>query len=229
MREMVRARRGRPPGARARVAGTAPRADGGAALAHVRGAARLRRAGRACCPSWTACGACPSAPSTTPRWTPACTPMMVLDMAAQLAGAAGRALCLPVPRPGQRHHAADMLPRHIGHEQRSARLLQAVAERLRVPNDCTRTGRRGGARARQHPPQRRLERRRRCCACWSAATPSASPRALPRCCWPASAMPAGRLGFEQAAYPQRLRLQPALQAALAVETAPIAQAAAQRA
>ena len=27
-----------------------------------------------CCPSWSGCGACPSAPSTTPRSIPACTP-----------------------------------------------------------------------------------------------------------------------------------------------------------
>ena len=30
----------------------------------------------------------------------------------------------------------DILPRHIGHEQRSVDLLQALCKRLRVPNDC---------------------------------------------------------------------------------------------
>ena len=30
----------------------------------------------------------------------------------------------------------DMLPRHIGHEERSASLLKDVCKRLRVPNDC---------------------------------------------------------------------------------------------
>jgi len=30
----------------------------------------------------------------------------------------------------------DILPRHIGHEERSVGLLQTVAKRLRVPNDC---------------------------------------------------------------------------------------------
>lgn len=30
----------------------------------------------------------------------------------------------------------DILPRHIGHEERSVGLLQNVAKRLRVPNDC---------------------------------------------------------------------------------------------
>ncbi|MCB5186215.1 multifunctional CCA addition/repair protein [Methylobacillus gramineus] len=31
---------------------------------------------------------------------------------------------------------ADMLPRHIGHEERSVSLLKEVVQRLRVPNDC---------------------------------------------------------------------------------------------
>jgi tRNA nucleotidyltransferase (CCA-adding enzyme) len=29
-----------------------------------------------------------------------------------------------------------VLPRHIGHEERSVRLLKGVCERLRVPVDC---------------------------------------------------------------------------------------------
>jgi len=31
---------------------------------------------------------------------------------------------------------ADILPRHLGHEQRSATLVEALCARLRVPNDC---------------------------------------------------------------------------------------------
>lgn len=31
---------------------------------------------------------------------------------------------------------ADILPRHIGHEERSVGLLQSLVKRLRVPNDC---------------------------------------------------------------------------------------------
>src|ERR1700709_2568584 len=30
----------------------------------------------------------------------------------------------------------DILPRHIGHEMRSADLLKPLCERLRVPNEC---------------------------------------------------------------------------------------------
>ncbi len=81
--------------------------------------------------------------------------MMVLDMAARLeAPLPVRFACL-VHDLGKGTTPADVLPRHIGHEQRSARLLQAVCERLRVPVELPRAGRRGGARTRQHPPQRR--------------------------------------------------------------------------
>lgn len=34
----------------------------------------------------------------------------------------------------------EMLPKHIGHEQRSASLLKEVCKRLRVPNDCRELG-----------------------------------------------------------------------------------------
>lgn len=34
----------------------------------------------------------------------------------------------------------DMLPRHIGHEQRSVSLLQQLCKRLRVPNECRELG-----------------------------------------------------------------------------------------
>ena len=34
----------------------------------------------------------------------------------------------------------DILPKHIGHEQRSASLLKEVCKRLRVPNDCKELG-----------------------------------------------------------------------------------------
>ena len=71
--------------------------------------------------------------------------MLVLNMAAQLeAPLPVRFACLCHDF-GKGTTPADMLPRHIGHEQRSAQLLKPVCERWRVPNDCT--------RARQHPPQ----------------------------------------------------------------------------
>jgi tRNA nucleotidyltransferase (CCA-adding enzyme) len=62
--------------------------------------------------------------------------MRVLDMSARLN------LSLPVRVAclfhdlGKGTTPADLLPRHIGHEMRSAKLLRSVCERLRVPTDC---------------------------------------------------------------------------------------------
>jgi tRNA nucleotidyltransferase (CCA-adding enzyme) len=62
--------------------------------------------------------------------------MMVLDMAARLqAPLAVRFACLCHDL-GKATTPPDVLPRHIGHEQRSAALLRKLCERLRVPNEC---------------------------------------------------------------------------------------------
>ncbi len=65
--------------------------------------------------------------------------MMVLDMAARLsAPLTVRFACLAHDL-GKGTTPADVLPRHIDHETRSAELLKDVAERLRVPVDCRET------------------------------------------------------------------------------------------
>ncbi len=145
--------RSRPPGARAGLAGNQPGADGGPALAHVRRAARLRSPGRAAARAGPPVGRAP-ARRIPPRGG---------QRRARHAGAGhGRAAASAADAcawPAWCHDLgkgttpAEMLPRHIGHEQRSARLVQARGRRWRVPKECTRAGRRGGARARQHPPQ----------------------------------------------------------------------------
>ena len=62
--------------------------------------------------------------------------MMVIDYAAQ----AG--FSLPVRFAALTHDLGkgttppDILPRHLGHEERSVNLLQPLVKRLRVPNDC---------------------------------------------------------------------------------------------
>lgn len=62
--------------------------------------------------------------------------MLVLDQAARLrAPLPVRWACL-VHDLGKGTTPSAEWPRHHGHEQRSARLAQAVAERLRVPGDC---------------------------------------------------------------------------------------------
>jgi tRNA nucleotidyltransferase (CCA-adding enzyme) len=62
--------------------------------------------------------------------------MMVLDRSAALqAPLEVRFACIAHDL-GKGNTPADMLPRHIGHEQRGLRLLRGLCERLRVPTDC---------------------------------------------------------------------------------------------
>ena len=62
--------------------------------------------------------------------------LLVLDMAAQLhAPLPVRYACLCHDL-GKATTPAHILPRHLGHEHRSAELTQSLSARLRVPNDC---------------------------------------------------------------------------------------------
>ncbi len=147
--------------------------------------------------------------------------MMVLDMSARLqAPLAVRFACLAHDL-GKGTTPAEVLPRHIGHEERSARLLKGLAERLRVPTDCRELG---DVVAREHGNIHRsgefgaaalvrlLER------CDAVRKPGRFEEILLACECDAR----GRGGKEDEAYPQRPRLRAALQAALAVDTADVA-------
>ena len=150
--------------------------------------------------------------------------MMVLDMSARLdAPLPTRFACLTHDL-GKGTTPAEVLPRHIGHEQRSADLLKEVCERLRVPVECREIA---DAVAREHGNIHRsaelnaaalvrlLER------CDAIRKPQRFAQILLACECDAR----GRLGFEEAAYPQRERLLQALAAAQSVDTAAVAQAA----
>ncbi|RMA60428.1 tRNA nucleotidyltransferase (CCA-adding enzyme) [Acidovorax sp. 100] len=151
--------------------------------------------------------------------------MMVLDMAARLqAPLTVRFACLAHDL-GKGTTAADVLPRHIGHEERSAELLKDVAERLRVPVDCRETAE---VVAREHGHIHRsadlsaaalvrlLER------CDAIRKPERFAEVLLACECDAR----GRLGFEESAYPQRPRLLAVLAAVQSVVTREIAAQAA---
>jgi tRNA nucleotidyltransferase (CCA-adding enzyme) len=152
--------------------------------------------------------------------------MLVMDMAAQLnTPLSVRVACL-FHDLGKGNTPADVLPRHIGHEGRSVKLLLKVCDRLRVPSDCKELAE---VVAREHgnihrsaelnaeAVMRLLER------CDAVRQAERFARVLQACECDAR----GRLGFADAPYPQAERLLLAQQAALSVETAPIAQAAAQ--
>ena len=147
--------------------------------------------------------------------------MMVLDMSARLnAPLTVRFACLGHDL-GKGTTPADVLPRHIGHEERSARLLKGVCERLRVPVDCRELA---DVVAREHGNIHRSE----------SLGATALVRLLERC--DALRKPArfhevllacecdarGRLGMSEIAYAQRDRLAQALVWARSVDTASIA-------
>ena len=150
--------------------------------------------------------------------------MLVLDMAAQLnAPLAVRFACL-VHDLGKGTTPADVLPRHIGHEERSVKLLQGVCQRLRVPLDCVALAE---VVAREHGNIHRsaglgavalvrlLER------CDAIRKPERFAEALLACECDAR----GRLGLQDRPYPQRDRLARALAQVLAVATQGIAERA----
>ena len=147
--------------------------------------------------------------------------MMVLDMAARLnAPLPVRFACLGHDL-GKGTTPANVLPRHIGHEERSAKLLKGVCERLRVPVDCRELA---DVVAREHGNIHRsgslnaaalvrlLER------CDAIRKPERFAQVLLACECDAR----GRLGFADAAYPQRPRLQAVLGTVQSVATHSIA-------
>jgi tRNA nucleotidyltransferase (CCA-adding enzyme) len=153
--------------------------------------------------------------------------MLVLDVAVALgASLAVRFACLTHDL-GKGTTPADVLPRHIGHEGRSVKLLQVLCKRLRVPHDCADLAE---VVAREHgnihrsagldadATLRLLER------CDAIRKPGRFAEVLLACECDAR----GRTGFQHHAYPQRPRLQTALDQVLAVATAPVAAAAAQQ-
>ena len=153
--------------------------------------------------------------------------MMVLDMAARLAAPLPvRFACLTHDL-GKGTTPADVLPRHIGHEERSARLLKGLAERLRVPTDCRELA---DVVAREHGNIHRSENLAAAATvrllerCDAIRKPARFAQVLQACECDAR----GRLGFEDAAYPQAARLQRALDAALQVRTDTVAADAAER-
>lgn len=150
--------------------------------------------------------------------------MMVLDMAARLqAPLTVRFACLGHDL-GKGTTPADVLPRHLGHEGRSAKLVAALVRRWRVPRDCAELA---DVVAMEHgnihrsldlAPAATLRLLQRCDA---LRRPERFAEALLACECDAR----GRLGLHDTAYPQAERLRQALRAALAVDAGAVAQSA----
>ena len=147
--------------------------------------------------------------------------LLVLDMGARLrAPLPVRFACL-VHDLGKGTTPESMLPRHHGHEERSARLLRGIAQRLRVPVDCSELA---DVVAREHGNIHRsgefgaaalvrlLER------CDAFRKPQRFADVLLACECDAR----GRAGLQDRPYKQRNRLLVALDAARSVVTADVA-------
>ena len=137
--------------------------------------------------------------------------MMVMDMSARLkAPLPVRFACLTHDL-GKGTTPADILPRHIGHEERSARLLKKLCERLRVPTECRELA---DVVAREHGNIHRSEEFgaaalvRLLERCDAFRKPQRFEQVLLACECDAR----GRLGLEERPYPQRPRLLAALEA-----------------
>ena len=153
--------------------------------------------------------------------------MMVLDMAARLgAPLTVRYACLGHDL-GKGTTPADILPRHLGHEERSVALVRQMSERLRVDNACRALAE---VTAREHGNVHRsgefgaaaivrlLER------CDALRRPDRFAELLLACECDAR----GRLGLEDSAYPQRPRLLEALRLVQAIDATAIAASADER-
>ena len=143
--------------------------------------------------------------------------MLVLDMAAHLGASLPVRFAALTHDLGKGTTPADVLPRHIAHEERSVRLLKDVCQRLRVPTECAELAQ---VVAREHGNIHRS----------STLNAAAIARLLERCdAWRKPGRFAdvllacecdarGRLGLQDSAYPQRARLAAALARAQSVAT-----------
>jgi tRNA nucleotidyltransferase (CCA-adding enzyme) len=159
----------------------------------------------------------PQSPEHHPEVDTGIHVMLVLDRAAELgAPLEVRYACLGHDL-GKGTTPADVLPRHIGHEERSARLLKTLAQRLRVPNECAELA---DVVAREHGNIHRsaslnaaaivrlLER------CDAIRKPARFAQVLLACQCDAQ----GRLGLTDTPYPQAGRLAQALANAQSIAT-----------
>ena len=143
--------------------------------------------------------------------------MLVLDLAARMHTSLAVRFASLAHDLGKGTTPADVLPRHIGHEERGVRLLKGLCQRLRVPVECKELA---DVVAREHGNIHRsanlnaaalvrlLER------CDAIRKPARFADVLLACECDAR----GRLGLQDAPYPQAARLSLALRNALSVAT-----------
>jgi tRNA nucleotidyltransferase (CCA-adding enzyme) len=153
--------------------------------------------------------------------------MMVLDMCARLdAPLTVRFACLCHDL-GKGTTPADILPKHIQHEQRSVDLAREVCERWKVPVDCRQLA---IVVAREHGNVHRSEEFGATALMRLLERTDAlrRPDRFAEMLFACECDARGRLGLEERAYPQRPRLLRVLEFAKSVDTEAVATAATER-
>jgi tRNA nucleotidyltransferase (CCA-adding enzyme) len=150
--------------------------------------------------------------------------MMVLDMAARLSAPLDVRFACLCHDLGKGNTPADVLPRHIGHEQRSVALLKALSERLRAPADCRELAE---VVAREHGHVHQCEGLSATALVRLLERLDAfrKPQRMPLIVLACECDARGRLGFEERPYTQGPHLMRAMAAATSVVTAELAQRA----
>ena len=143
--------------------------------------------------------------------------LMVLDQAARLSTDPKVRFAALVHDLGKGETPADVLPRHIGHEQRSVGLVDALCKRLRVPNDYRDLALKV---ARYHSHCHRAFELRASTLLDTLTNLDAwrQPQRLEEFLLACEADSRGRAGFEQRPYPQAELFRAAFEAARRVDT-----------
>jgi tRNA nucleotidyltransferase (CCA-adding enzyme) len=167
----------------------------------------------------------PQAPQHHPEVDTGVHVMLVVDMAARLGATLPVRFAALMHDLGKGATPPSDWPRHFGHEAQSVELADGVCHRLKIPNDCRDLAL---LAAREHGNVLRAQELR----------PSTMVKMLERCdafrkpqrfidmLQVAECDHRGRIGFAEQPFPQKMRLQAAMQAARAVNAGAIAQATA---
>ena len=153
--------------------------------------------------------------------------MMVVDEAARAGGSLAVRFAALTHDLGKGNTPADILPRHIGHENRSVHLVEALCARLRAPTEVRDLAR---IVAREHGliPRAHELRPKTLLSLLERMDAFRRPTRLDEVLAACEADARGRLGFEHRDYPQSERMRTAFRAALAVDAGAVASAAVAR-
>lgn len=162
----------------------------------------------------------PQSPEHHPEIDCGAHTMMVLDASARLTDDLATRYAALMHDLGKGLTPADILPKHTGHEAKSAEMVEAINARFRVPNECADLGylvaKEHGCihRATCYDAEELVDLIRRCDGL-------RRPKRFAKALVAGDADCKGRLGYENEPYPQKAILESALAAMQSVRTADV--------